>query len=59
MKISEAINQLEQIKIQYGDISIIGSCILDDTVPKKFSVLNTKGCDHELYYGEVQGVFIE
>lgn len=54
MKISKAIETLEKIKAKYGDLTIIGGYLLDDTPLREISVLETEG--GEIWPRNINGV---
>lgn len=45
MKISETIQRLEKIKAEFGDISIIGGYMSDDTILTSILVVNEDGME--------------
>lgn len=59
MKVSKMIEELQKIQVKYGDLTIVGGYILDDSIPRKLTVINDEGYDVIEYGGEPVGVFIE
>ncbi len=47
MKAKQAIDRLTTIMRKYGDLPIVGGCILDDTPLKRIIVVDEDGCDVE------------
>lgn len=54
MKISEAVKQLEAIRLKFGDISITGGSMHDDKPLGSICVTDTKGM--EVYPSDPNGV---
>lgn len=66
MKITKAIEELQKIKAKFGDISIIGGSLMDDTPPRSITVTDSDGMeiwpdDPNGVAGQnpIDGVFIE
>lgn len=56
MKISEAIEKLQEIQNQYGDLEIIGGHMMDDYPIREIAVLNKDGM--KVYPTNLNGVDI-